>query len=334
VRVVVHTPPAVPPGCWIFGETPAPPEGFAWTGGRLTIPHEERVWWPRAPLPSPRPGRVTCVAVGGAVYAFADGTREVLRYDPVFDVWEVETALPHGWRGFAAAAVGARIHLVGGLDSSGDVVDWHQCYDPATGHWQVRAPLPTARYDAGAASIGGILYAAGGMRRRLLTFSSAALESYDPDADAWTGLRSMRHSRTRPGVAAARGRIFAIGGGDPGVFGTSPSPRAESYDPFKDRWKELDDVPNPRLDAGFAELDGLLYLVGGDAGDGPTGLNEVYVPGGGWMYGAPLGVPRASLGLAGLAGRLIAVGGTGASSVVPAVEECRFFTDLYGYRKE
>ncbi|HEU0055311.1 MAG TPA: hypothetical protein VFQ39_19120, partial [Longimicrobium sp.] len=130
------------------------------------------------------------------------------------------------------------------------------------------------------------------------------------------------------------GRIFAVGGGDPGVFSTSPSEKAESYDPYKDRWKELDDVPNPRLDAAFAELDDLLYLVGGDTGDGPTGLTEVYVPGGGWMYGAPLGVPRSSLGMAGLAGRLVAVGGTGANSVLPTVEECRFFTDLYGYRKE
>ncbi|HEU0052819.1 MAG TPA: DUF6519 domain-containing protein, partial [Longimicrobium sp.] len=214
VRVEVHAPPAVPHGCWIFGETPAAPEGFAFTGARLTLPHEVRVWTQRAPLPSPRPGRVQCVVAGGAVFAFADGTREVLRYDPVFDVWEVETGLPQSWRGFAACAVGGAIHLVGGLDSGGDVVDWHQCYDPTIGRWQTRAPLRTPRYDLGAAGLGGLLYAAGGMRRRLFTFSSSVMESYDPSTDTWTGLRSMKHARTRPGVAAARGRIFAVGGGD------------------------------------------------------------------------------------------------------------------------
>ena len=173
VRVVVHQHAAIPQGFWIFGETPESPEGFAWTGARLTLPQDDPGWRPRASLPGPRPGRVRCVAVGGAVYAFADGTREVLRYDVLADEWWPETSLPESWRSFAVAELNGRIHLVGGLDSRDRAVDWHRAYHPATGRWETRAKLGSARFDMGAAAMGGLLYVAGGLRAWLSLTSAA-----------------------------------------------------------------------------------------------------------------------------------------------------------------
>jgi hypothetical protein len=333
VRVVVHAPPAIPAGFWIFGETAEAPDGFAHTGARLTLPRDEPRWSPRASMPGPRPGRVRCVEVGGAVYAFGDGTREVLRYDPAADTWWGETGLPESWRAYAVAALNGRIHLVGGLDARDRVVDWHRSYDPATGRWEKHARLGSARYDLGAASMGGLLYVVGGLRA-LLSLTSAAVEAYDPVPDTWTGRRSLHHGRANPGVAAAAGRLFAIGGRRPGIGDGRPSDKAESYDPATGRWKELDDVPTPRLDAALAELDGTLYLVGGDAGAGPTGLTQAYVPGDGWVGGAELEVPRSKLGVAGFFGRLLAVGGTTPAGPTASVEECRMYFDLHGFRRE
>ena len=333
MRVVVHQHAAIPQGFWIFGETPESPEGFAWTGARLTLPQDDPAWRPRASLPGPRPGRVRCVAVGGAVYAFADGTREVLRYDVLADEWWPETSLPESWRSFAVAELNGRIHLVGGLDSRDRAVDWHRAYHPATGRWETRAKLGSARFDMGAAAMGGLLYVAGGLRA-WLSLTSAAVEAYDPVADTWTGRRSMRHGRANAGVAAAAGRLFVVGGRRPGIGEGRPSDKVEAYDPGTGKWKDLDDVPTPRLDAALAELDGTLYLVGGDAGDGATGLTQAYVPGDGWVGGAELETARTKLGLASFSGRLLAVGGTDDDVSLASVEECRLFFDLHGFRKE
>ncbi|HYW05517.1 MAG TPA: hypothetical protein VE913_01100, partial [Longimicrobium sp.] len=97
---------------------------------------------------------------------------------------------------------------------------------------------------------------------------------------------------------------------------------------------ELDPVPTPRLDAALAELDGTLYLVGGDAGAGPTGLTQVYVPGGEWSGGPEMEIARSGLGLAAFSGRLFAAGGSTGALATGSVEECRLFFDLRGFRKE
>jgi hypothetical protein len=278
---------------------------------------------------------VQCVQLDGAVYAFADGTRQVLRYDPLMDAWWPQTSLPAAWRRFAVATLGGRIHLLGGRDGDDNPVDWHRAYDPSTDRWEKRAPLRTARWDLGAAELGGLLYAAGGMRSLLwvLSVTSDDLEAYDPSVDAWVGCRGMHHARSALGLAASSGRLYAIGGRAKGMR-DAPSSHAEAYDPGSDRWKELDPVPTPRLDAALTELDRLLYLVGGDAGDGPDETVESYLPGGGWVGGVPLEVGRAQLGLTAFAGRLLAVGGIGPAGPTASVEECRLFFDLHGYRKE
>ncbi|HEU4881970.1 MAG TPA: DUF6519 domain-containing protein [Longimicrobium sp.] len=333
VRVVVHTQSSVPAGFWIFGETDAAPEGFGSTGARFVLPEAAPEWRPRRPLRDPRPGRVHCAALDGAVFALGEGTREVFRYDPSVDAWRVETLLADAWRGYAVGVLDGRIHLVGGRDGRDRMVDWHRAYHPRTGQWETRAPLPGPRCEMGAAALQGVLYAAGGLRP-LLSMTTAAMDAYDPGADAWTGCRRMGHGRANPGVAAAAGRLYVIGGRQPGLGHGRPSGHAESYDPASGRWKELDDVPTPRLDAALAEMDGVLYLVGGDAGAGPTGLAQCYTPGGGWGGGPEMETARTRLGLAAFSGRLFAVGGATGEIATGAVEECRLFFDLHGFRKE
>lgn len=332
VRVVVHTAPAVPAGFWIFGETPLAPEGYAGTGARMTIPEAAPAWHPRAPLPAAR-ARVRCVSLDGILYAFAEGTRDVLRYEPDADVWHQETLLPESWRAYALAELDGRIHLVGGLDGRSRAVDWHRTYEPRTGRWGTRAVLGERRHDMGAASTGGLLYVAGG-QRPLLSMTTAAVDAYDPVADEWTRCRRMHHARANPGVAAVRGRIYAVGGRLPGLGSGRPSGHVESYDPATGRWKELEHVPTPRLDAALAELDGVLYLAGGDAGAGPTGLTQRFVPGFGWGGGPEMERERSGLGLAAFSGRIFAVGGGTDAGATHSVEACRLYYDLHGFRKE
>ena len=332
-HATVHAAGAVPAGFWIFGETNAAPEGWAATGARLTLPQAAPAWQPAAPLPDAGPGQVRCVVVNEAVFAFRDGTRDVLRYDPLAGHWRVEAHLPEAWTAFAAAALDGRIHLVGGRDGRGRMVRWHRAWDPATGRWETCAPLDSGRCEMGAASLHGVLYVTGGVRA-LLSRTTDAVDAYDPRANAWTGCRRMGHARARPAVAASAGRLFVVGGRQPGLGAGRASPAAESYDPARGQWKELDDVPTPRRDAALAELDGTLYLVGGDVGTGATGLTHAWVPREGWTKGPELREPRSRLGLAAVSGRLLAVGGATGDGAAGTVEECRLFFDLHGFRKE
>jgi hypothetical protein len=321
----------VPAGFWIFGETPHAPAGFAATGALLSLPDAAPAWRPLAPLPGTGAGRVRCVAVDGALYAFREGSHDVLRYDPGADAWQTETRLGDGWHAFAVAALDGRIHLVGGRDAGNRLVRWHRAYVPAAGVWQACAPLSAPRCDMGAAALGGRVYVAGGTRP-VMSRTAAEVESYDPHADTWTACPPMRHARADPGVAAAGGRLFVVGGREKGLRGATPSRRVEAFEPTAGRWKELDPVPAPAVGAALAELDGHLHLAGGDAGSGPTGAVLTYDPrAGSWSTRAEMGTSRMHHGLTAVGGRLYAAGGVARDGPTGEVETCRVSFELYGF---
>ena len=70
-------------------------------------------------------------------------------------------------------------------------------------------------------------------------------------------------------------------------------------------------MPTPRAEVAVAELDGLLYVVGGfDQVGAPTATVEVYDPATDTrMAAAPLPRPRHHAAAAGLGGRLYVIGG-------------------------
>lgn len=308
------------------------PDGFAGTGARLTIPEATPAWQQRAPLPEAR-ARVRCVALDGVLYAFADGTRDVLRYEPDADSWHQETLLPESWRAYALAELDGRIHLVGGLDARNRPVTGIAPTSPARAAGE-RAPCSASAGTTWARRPWAGCCTWPAAQRPLLSMTTASVDSYDPVADVWTRCRRMHHARANPGVAAVRGRLYAVGGRQPGIGAGRPSGHVESYEPASGRWKELEEIPTPRLDAALAELDGVLYLAGGDAGAGPTGLTQRFVPGFGWGGGPEMETERSGLGLAAFSGRLIAAGARGTSRARGSVESCRLYYDLHGFRKE
>ena len=55
------------------------------------------------------------------------------------------------------------------------------------------------------------------------------------------------------------GKIYAIGGGS----GRDPDSAFEVYDPDKDLWTRLSDLPAPRVGPGASIVKGKIYLIGG-----------------------------------------------------------------------
>ena len=59
------------------------------------------------------------------------------------------------------------------------------------------------------------------------------VETYNPQTNTWAAVAPMRTSRGNVGLAAVRGKLYAVGGHDGiGVLHT-----AETYDPQTDRWE-------------------------------------------------------------------------------------------------
>ena len=110
----------------------------------------------------------------------------------------------------AAAVVGGKIYVLGGISRQGLAVATVEEYDPATDSWTRRAPMPTPRGMLAAASVGSIVYAIGG--RSDSGGVLAVVEAYDVKTDQWRPVAPLQQARWGVMAAEAGGRLFALGG--------------------------------------------------------------------------------------------------------------------------
>ena len=119
------------------------------------------------------------VAVGGRLWVFGgyelEAGRPVARaavqvYDPVKDTWlrdgggtGAPAPLPVARHSAAAAELGGKVYLVGGLGPDGKPVAQVDVLDPVAGTWSQGAALPTARALLALVAHEGRLWAIGGM---------------------------------------------------------------------------------------------------------------------------------------------------------------------------
>jgi N-acetylneuraminic acid mutarotase len=150
------------------------------------------------------------------------GTHEV--YDPAADSWTRLAPLPTPRNHLGAAAVGGRIHVVGGRVAGNLEMTAHEIFDPAAGSWSAGPAVPTGRSGIAVVAHRGMVYVFGGETVRpglSKTFDEA--ERYDPAAGRWERLPPMPTARHGLGAAPFGDAIYVIGGGpQPGfAFGTA-----------------------------------------------------------------------------------------------------------------
>jgi N-acetylneuraminic acid mutarotase len=171
--------------------------------------------------------------------------------------WEELAPMPEARGAGAAASAGGRLVVVGGTGGDGGHVGPVAVFDGEG--WTAGAAIPTLRDHLAAASDGTAVYAVGG-RVGGLDRNLAALERYDPAADAWEELPDMPTPRGGLGAAFAGGRLVVVGGESPD--GTNEE--VEAFEPAGARWTALADLPTPRHGLGVAVVGDTLYvLVGG-----------------------------------------------------------------------
>jgi non-specific serine/threonine protein kinase len=227
--------------------------------------------------------------------------------------WVSEKRLPLARAEVAGALYAGKIAVVGGFLADGTNSPRVELYDPAQERW-IRLPdLPLAVNHPMAAAGGGRLYVLGGYADRRPRRSVFAF-----DGERWRRLPPLPAARAAGGAAFAGGKVYVVGG-----VGPSRTPANDSfvYDPRAARWSTIPG-PTPREHLGVASLGGRVYAVGGRRSGFDTNLDlaEVYRPSQRrWQSLPSLPDRQGGLGLAAVAGRLVAAGGETRAGTIASV---------------
>lgn len=181
-------------------------------------------------------------------------------------VWRVVNShwveLPHLLQPRAAAAaavVGDRIIVTGGVDANGALLSSTEIFDGNT--WTPGPPIPTPRQMLSAASDGALVYAVGGSNGNS---DLAAVEAYDPAARTWTRLPDLPEPRSDLGVAVADRRLVAAGGQSGGQVLKSVA----ALDLSTKTWAGLPDMGTARHGMAVDAVGKSVYAIGGSTAVG------------------------------------------------------------------
>lgn len=183
-------------------------------------------------------------------------------------VWRVVNShwveLPHLLQPRAAAAaavVGDRIVVTGGVDANGAPLNTTEVFDGNS--WTLGTPIPTPRQMLAAASDGKLVYAVGGSNG---TTDLPTVEAYDPAAKSWTRLPDLPQPRGDLGVAIADRRLVAVGGQSAGQVLKSVS----VFDLTTNAWAGLPDLAIARHGMAVDAVGQAVFAIGGssEVGDG------------------------------------------------------------------
>jgi serine/threonine-protein kinase PknK len=183
-------------------------------------------------------------------------------------VWRVVNSrwveLPHLLQPRAAAAaavVGDRLVVAGGVDAGGALLNTTEVFDGNS--WSLGAPIPTPRQMLAAASDGKLVYAVGGTTG---DSDLTMVEAYDPAAKAWTTMPALPQSRSDLGVAIADGRLVAVGG----VSGGQVLKSVSVFDLMTRSWDGLPDMATARHGMAVAAVEKSVYAIGGSTAVGDS----------------------------------------------------------------
>ncbi|MGH3081537.1 MAG: Kelch repeat-containing protein [Gaiellaceae bacterium] len=134
---------------------------------------------------------------------------------------------------------------------------------------------------------------------------------FDDDSDAaeWSFGPHMTHRRSYPASAEIDGKIYVAAGmvGETG----KPLDFLERFDPARNQWTSLTPLPRSFSAAAGANLDGRLWVIGGDNSPEADG-RQVYsydIAGGRWQEEPRLPAVRMNLAAVSFRGKIYAIGG-------------------------
>lgn len=285
-----------------------------------TMQAAEEGWQPKADLLEIK-DRMNLVSVNGKLYAIGglSGKKYINaidEYEVETDKWTTKTTFPTGGRSSSSSVViDGKIYITGGVASSGAVTKSLDIYDPSTNVWTKGADLPVTLAGHSSQVVNNKIIVVGGFTR----FNDAVTTTYEYDVstNSWSKKADMLESRRYTSSALIDGKIYATGGynDSKGVLSS-----VEEYDPVKNIWTKKTDMPKERYNTATISHNGLMYVIGGALAtaslSGPaTDAVDIYDPKTDkWSIGPSLDIPRHSIAVAELDGKLYIAGGSNSST--------------------
>jgi non-specific serine/threonine protein kinase len=231
--------------------------------------------------------------------------------------WRSLADAPEARQEVAAAPVGGRIWVVGGITAAGASTSV-ESYDPAADRWQAGPDLPVGLHHSAAAEFRGELVVVGG-------FEASGGDLYAQPSDrvlvlrggAWVELPRLHRPRGAAAAAVVGNTLFVVGGRDRSLL-VRPG---EAFDGTS--WQDRAPIPVPRDHLGATSDGRYLYALGGRylGADQTTGTAERYDPAtDGWQPLTPVPTARGGQGVALAGGRVVVAGGEDSGRVYPQVE--------------
>ncbi|KXX74885.1 Influenza virus NS1A-binding protein [Madurella mycetomatis] len=219
-------------------------------------------------------------------------------YDIPTDTWRTAAPAPVPLNHPNAAVLNGTLYLLGGLTDQRTASAWQATpqsyfYDPAADAW---TPLPDIPSDTdtprGSAAMAvdaerGLIYLAGGLTRLPLDTGGTDQETvddvsvFDVRRRQWGRLpraaRRMPARRDHAGAAVVDGVLYVLGGRDRGQANVRGEVFALGLDPkgLRRGWvTKRGRMPTPRGGVAAAEVDGKVYVFGGEGN--PKGVNGMF----------------------------------------------------------
>ncbi len=287
-----------------------------------------RKWSQLPPLSGPRHG-VALAVVKDVLYAFGGATEAghvgATKQSELLDLsgrdgapvaanveWREAKDAPTKLQYAASADVGGRIWLFGGIGADDTGIAETVAYDRAINTWVPGPPLPQPVHHAAAVTYHGEAVVIGGFLE-----SGESDRVYALRGDKWEPLPPLNRARAAAAAAVVGDTIVVVGG----VAGGKLVPQTEVYD--GKGWTQSAEIPTPRQHLGAASDGRYVYAVGGrklSATENTPALERYDPEKDSWTPLDPMPKNAGAVGAAFLAGRVIAVGGEGTSTVSDAAQ--------------
>ena len=228
--------------------------------------------WQQGWSPRTIRGRAHIYAVGGCSPGITHATVE--RYDPSMDAWvSLEHLMSEARQSHSCVVLNARLYVLGGFSCRGSK-NSVEVYDPVSNSWDDRYTGVSrfGRWTVACVAHGESIYAIGNVSNEYNNPDTAThVERFDVFTLRW---------EPRAQSALSHGSFFACAVLDDHIYVTGGLKRevldeehgvgrtVERYDPTRDCWEPVPDMPLGRHSHAAAVLDDHLYVIGGSAGDG------------------------------------------------------------------
>lgn len=250
---------------------------------------QELSWDNGQPMPTNRTEIVSekigdkIYVMGGADY-LKDGIMNVIEiYDPVSNNWTKSPPLPIKIDHTTMVSYNDKLYLVGGFLEDKNPTDKVWIYDPGNQTWTEGAPLSSPRGALAAEVIDGTIYAIGGVNSTHNPVTTN--EAYNIMNNSWSLKEPMSKPKHHVASAVINDSIYVLGGrllgnGKPSEINEALTNMDDNsrYDPKTNKWVELEPMQVRRSGFTASEMNGQIYVFGGQIVDGATNKVESYNP--------------------------------------------------------